>query len=107
MIGLLTYSKIQEVADYAGVSRATVYRYLKDEEFMQQYQEKRSELLDDHVRSMQTHLSKALDTLAAIIDKKDASDQVIINAIDALFRNYYKMADLNDLTKRIDTLENL
>lgn len=102
---LLTSGNKTEAMNKAGISRATAYKYMKEPEFIEELQKRKTEMLNDVCLKMQINIQIATDELVNIIKKSDVSDQVKINAIDCLFRNTKSITDQVDILGRIQKLE--
>ena len=107
LIALLQNVSVSAAAEVAGVSEATVYKYLAEPEFKREYEAKRKEMLDDSCRTLQANMSMAVDELVDIIKDKSNKSQIRLNAIDALLRHAYKQTELVDILTRLDVLEEL
>lgn len=105
--GLLTNTTVRATAQATGISEATIYKYLKDEGFKQEYEDRRRAMLEDNCHMLQANMNKAINELVAIIDDEDTAPQVRLNAIDMLLRHTYKQTELVDILSRLDVLEKL
>ncbi len=105
--GLLSNTTISATAKAIGISEATIYKYLKDEEFKQEYEEQRRAMLADNCHALQAHMSRAISELVEIIEDEETAPQVRLNAIDMLFRHAYKQTEIVDIMDRLTALEKL
>lgn len=105
--GLLSNTTISATAKAIGISEATIYKYLKDEEFKQEYEEQRRAMLTDNCHVLQAHMRKAISELVEIIEDAETAPQVRLNAIDMLFRHAYKQTEIVDILDRLTALEKL
>lgn len=105
--GLLINTTIRETANATGISEATIYRYLKDEDFKKEYENKRRAMLTDNCHRMQASMERAVNELVAVIDDKSNSAQVRLNAIDMLLRHTYRMTEQIDILDRLEKLEEM
>lgn len=103
--GLLANTTVAATAKATGISEATIYRYLKDEGFKQEYEEKRRAMLSDNCHALQASMEKAINELVAVIDDKNNSPQVRLNAIDMLLRHSYKLTEQVEILERLEKLE--
>lgn len=105
--GLLANTTVRATAQATGISEATIYKYLKDEAFKQEYEDRRRAMLEDNCHTLQANMNKAINELVEIIDNKATSPQVRLNAIDMLLRHTYKQTEMVDILARLDALEEL
>lgn len=104
--GLLANTTVSATARATGISEATIYRYLSNEEFKREYEDRRTSMLVDNCHKLQANMEKAINELVEIIDNKDTAPQIRLNAIDTLLRHTYKQTELVDILTRLDALEN-
>lgn len=105
LAALLEESTITKAAERAGMTRATVYKYLKDPEFKAELDRRRGECVNDAVRYLQSKFAVCNETLIKIIESKDVSSQVKINAINAVYANCKNMSETADFMSRLEAAE--
>lgn len=105
--GLLAHTTITATAEATGISEATIYRYLRNDEFKKEYDEKRRAMLADNCHRLQANMEKAVNELVAVIDDKSNSTQVRLNAIDMLLRHTYRLTEQVDILDRLEKLEDI
>ncbi|MDD3275428.1 MAG: hypothetical protein PHP93_00055 [Kiritimatiellales bacterium] len=71
IVALLTSPSVGVAAKAAKVSRATIYRWLEDQDFRARLKDRRSAVLESAVESIKTYTSKAVETLADLMDSQD------------------------------------
>ncbi|MCH5343356.1 MAG: hypothetical protein J1E64_04890 [Acetatifactor sp.] len=101
----LKYDKITDIMKDTGLSRGTIDKYRKDEEFQKVLFERKELFVAAAVSKMQTALSKGVDVLKRIIENEAVSPQVRVNAISVLFAQCKAWTTELDLLKRIEALE--
>jgi uncharacterized protein YukE len=103
---LLGGKKIEQTADYAGVSRSTIYNWLKQEDFQA--------ALRQHTRVIQSHviarligsMDRAVDTLQGGCQGKANATQV--RSANAIIKNVIALSQMLDQEARIqEALERL
>lgn len=104
---MLEQSTISKAAASAGIARDTAYRYLKNPEFQAELTKRRGECINDTVRFLQGKLALCSEKLIEIVEKPKTSDQVKINAINAIFANCKAMTETAEVIARLEQLENL
>lgn len=102
---MLEKSTIAKAAASAGISRATAYKYLRDQFFQAELTKRRSECICDTVRFLQSSLSICSEKLLEIIQSPNTSDQVKINAINVVFANCKALTETADIIARLEHIE--
>lgn len=104
---MLANTTVRATSQATGISEATIYKYLNNEEFIQEYEDMRRNMLEDNCHKLQANMSKAIDELVEIIEDRENAPQIRLNAIDMLLRHTYKQTELIDILARLDALEQL
>ena len=104
---MLEESTISKAAEKAQITRYTAYKYLKDREFQSELNRRRGECINDTVRYLQGKLSLCNETLVSIIENPETSDQIKINAINAIYANCKAMAETAEIITRLEQVEEL
>lgn len=104
--GLLVNTTVRETSKAIGISEATIYRYLKEDEFKKEYEKRRRAMLEDNCHKLQASMSQAIEELVGVINDKEVGVQVKLNAIDMLLRHTQRLTDQIDIMNRIENLEN-
>ena len=103
---LFQCTTITEAIKKTGISTATAYRWMReDDEFKKELQKRKSQALDEVSTQMQVGFSDAVQELLEIIRNDKVSAQVKINAIDCLFRNARPIIEEVDILNRLQTME--
>lgn len=105
--GLLANTTVSATARAIGISEATIYKYLKDDEFKREYEEKRRAMLAENCHELQAHMSRAISELVEIIEDENTATQIRLNAIDMLLRHTYKQTEMVDILERLSVLEKI
>lgn len=100
---LLSTSSISEAAKQAGVGEATVYRYLRDETFKNEYRNARRDVVENTVGRLQGASAQAVETLTKNLDCGNPSAE--IRAAQIILETSYKGIELIDLQMRVEILE--
>lgn len=104
---MLEESTISKAAEKAQITRYTAYKYLKDREFQSELNRRRGECINDTVRYLQGKLSLCNETLVSIIENPETSDQIKINAINAIYANCKAMTETAEIITRLEQVEEL
>jgi hypothetical protein len=102
---LLQAETIRGAAKEAGIAEATLHRYLKDEAFKEAYREAKRAVVDQAVSQLQRSAGKAVKALSGIIDEQDAPASARVSAAKTILEMAMKAVELENLEKRIATLE--
>jgi len=63
LAALLTSSSVKDAALASGLSEETLYRYLRDEEFSEEYRSARRQIVETAVSGLQQAANEAVETL--------------------------------------------
>lgn len=101
----LKYDKIVDIMKATNLSRGTIDKYRKDEEFQRILSERKAIYVEAAVTKMQASLSEGADTLQRIINNENVPPQVRVNAIQVLFSQCRNWTETADILKRLEALE--
>jgi len=101
---LLTEPTIPEAAKKAGVHERTLYRWLQDEEFKNEYNKAKRQLVDQALNYMQAITGTAIRKLNEIIEADDTPPNVKVSAIKTLLDNVVKIREVEELEKEIEEI---
>ena len=101
----LEYDKVTDIMAATGLSRGTIDKYRKDEEFQKVLFERKERFVAAAVAKMQASLSKGADVLQRIIENEAVSPQTRVNAVSVLFAQCKSWTTELDLLERIRALE--
>ncbi len=102
---LLTSGTVADAARAAGVTRDTLYRWLKDEHFAKALREAEGMALQGLTRSLTGLGDKAVAALAAVFDDEAAPHAVKLKAAAIVFGNHPTYLQTTVLTDRIAAIE--
>lgn len=106
MSELFTSSSITEAINNTGISSATAYKWMREnDEFRRELQNRKTKALEEVSTQMQIGFSEAVQELLGIIRNNKVSAQVKINAIDCLFRNAKPIMEEVDILNRLQAIE--
>ena len=103
MDALLHSPDVSKAADKAKVSRATVYRWLKDSDFAAELKQRRNEALAAAIESVKCHSQKAADTLAEMLASKD--ERLRRMAAKDLLDYAFRVLEGRDVLERLEAIE--
>lgn len=101
----LEHDKITDIMAATGLSRGTIDKYRKDEEFQKVLFERKERFVAAAVSKMQASMSRGAEVLQRIIENESVAPQTRVNAISVLFAQCKAWTTELDLLKRIEALE--
>lgn len=105
IISLLMEPTITVAAEKTGVSEATLWRWLQQEQFQEAYREAKRQAVAQAIARLQQVSSEAVNTLREIMLDGEAKDTARVTAAKAVLEMAVKGIELDDLVARIETLE--
>ena len=105
LAALISSPNTKEAAKIAGIADSTMRRYLKDEEFRNEYQKACSELVANACTQAQQSLSTAIATLWKVCSNENEAGQTRVGAARALLEYGIKLTECADFEQRISALE--
>ena len=105
MAGLLSNVTVEDTASVTGISKSTIYRYLNNDAFKAEYEERQREMMRDSCKALQNSIKKSINELVRVRDDETTSPQIKLKAIDMILRHSYRMTEQFDILERLDRLE--
>jgi hypothetical protein len=102
---LLTKPTIEEAAKAAGVSRATLYRWLAERAFQTALADAERRLLETTSRGLIALSTKALAVTEAVLDDQSVPASTRLRAADVTLNRLLQLRELVSLEERIAALE--
>lgn len=102
---LLTESTVKEAAQKSGIGEATAYRWMKDPAFQEAYREARWQSVSQAISQSQQLSVEAMNTIRSIMNNESAPAGARLSAARSILEFAVKTAELEDLTARVETLE--
>jgi DUF438 domain-containing protein len=100
---LLEARSIEEGCKRAGVSKATVYEWLKDDVFRNELKRQRNLIIDSAADTLKANIAKATETLVKHLDSEH--ENIIIRAAESIIEFTQKALEHEELERRIEALE--
>ena len=100
---LLEARSIEEGCKRGGVSKATVYEWLKDDVFRNELKRQRNSIIDSAVDTLKANIAKATETLVKHLDSE--RENISIRAAESIIAFTQKALEHEELEKRIEALE--
>jgi hypothetical protein len=92
-----------EAARELDVSVPTVYKWLGDSEFLARLEAIRNQIVSDSISKLKTHTTKAVDTLAMLLD--DENPQIRRGASNDILNHVSRFIEIKEIKGRLKTLE--
>ncbi|MCW5976851.1 MAG: hypothetical protein KIT09_02180 [Bryobacteraceae bacterium] len=104
LLALLATGNVEKAAKRCGLSRTTLFRFLKDPEFRRVYRQARRELVEEAVTELQRGAIDASTALRAIVTNRKASASARVQAAKTILEAV-REAELAEISARLDELE--
>jgi len=103
--GILGNDSIEDAARKAGVSRSTIYNWLKQDCFIRRIDQERKILFEEGLNALKSATSKAARTLILLLEHKDQKTRRL--AAKEIINFAIKAIELKELEERVSQLEDL
>ena len=104
---LLKFPSIPEAAKSVGIADRTLFRWLKNEDFQEDYRKAKREVIDHAISQVQTVISSAVQTLKDIMINNEAPPSARVSAARTIIETGIKTIEIQDLDDRITKLEKI
>jgi AcrR family transcriptional regulator len=101
---LLKSSTVIEAAKVCGLSEETLYRYLRDKEFVSDYRNARRQVVENSITQLQQASGEAVETLRRNLSC--SNPQAEIRSAQIILDNALKGVELVDILERLEQIEN-
>ena len=105
ILALLTCSTVGEAAKQVGVSDVTLWRWLQQEPFREQYRAARQQVLDVALMNLQHAAGEAVETLRRNLNCGTSS--VEVRAALGIVDQAIKVGELQQIAQRVEAVEAL
>ncbi len=104
---LLNEPTVQKAAEKCGLSQRQIYERMKQMSFKQEYRQAKRSILESVTNGLQARLTAATETTIEIMQNKENSPQVRLNACGLIFNQCQKLTETIDILDRIESLEKI
>jgi phosphoglycolate phosphatase-like HAD superfamily hydrolase len=101
---LLTHPSIEAAAKSVGIGEVTAWRWMQDPAFATQYREARREAMRQTTARLQEAAREAVECLGDV-QRTGQSESARVSAARTILEQALKAVDLDDLTERVEALE--
>lgn len=105
LAALLSEPTVADAARKSRISQATLYRYLREDDFKKLYREARADLVTHAITQLQRDCATASKTLREVCEDKEAPASARVSAARAIIDGAVKAVELQDLAARVEELE--
>jgi hypothetical protein len=102
---LISCGSIAEAAQVAGIGERTLYSWLADKDFQEQYRTARREVVGQALAQLQRVSSLAVNTLSDIMADREAPASSRVSASKAVLELAIRAVELEDVMSRLENLE--
>ena len=103
LIALVESPSVVEAAEKCGLSKETLFRYLKEPEFTKEYRALRRQTVENAISEIQQATSDAVTTLKRNLTCGKASDEN--RAAQIILEHAVRGVELIDIVERLENLE--
>ena len=103
LIALLGSSSIREAAKLARLSEETIYRFLREPDFIYEYRDARRQSVEAAISKLQAITTRAVDTLARNLDCENPA--VETRTAQIVLDSAMKGIELIDIVERLESIE--
>ena len=104
LAALLESASIADAAKRCELSQETLYRYLKDKEFVTDYRNARRQVVENSITQLQQASGEAVEALRRNLSC--TNPQAEIRAAQIILDNALKGVELVDILERLEQIEN-
>ena len=104
---LLTQPNVRSAAESAGVPERTLYSWLKQPVFTEEYRAARREATNQAIARLQSASSAAVNVLLRIMANETTKPVVRLSAARTVLELAIKAVELDDLQARLEALERM
>ncbi len=107
LLSLITNGTIEAAYGAAGVSKATMWRFMQLPEFQARYRAARRQLVETAIAQLQSDCTIAARALREVTEDKEAPASSRVAAAKAILDQSISAIELMDLQERVERLETM
>ena len=104
---LLTTDTVEQAANVAGIAESTLYRWLKDPTFLEQYRKARKAAVDQAISTLQERSNAAAKALVDIAEDQEMPPSTRVAAAREILQASIKGIERDDFERRLEALERM
>lgn len=105
LAALISEPTLGEAAKKAGISEATLWRWLQDPIFQEKYRAARRQAVSHAITQLQRSSTQAVETLHSVMTDTETPAATRVTAAKTILEMAVKAVELEDLAVRIEALE--
>jgi predicted DNA-binding transcriptional regulator AlpA len=102
---LLEMPTTAAAAKVAGISEPTLWRWLQQPEFQEQYRNAKRRVVEQAITSVQKATGEAVSTLREIMNDKEAPTSSRVSAAKTILETAIKTVEIEGILTRLEALE--
>jgi len=102
---LMVHATVVDAAQAVGISRATLFRWLRDESFRTELRRAGNELIDGTTRKLASLSARAVAALEDVLNDPDAGHVLKIRAAGEILGRLLHLREMVELSERMDAIE--
>lgn len=104
---LLTTDTVEQAASVAGIAESTLYRWLREPVFLEQYRKARKAAVDQAISTLQERANKAAKALIDIAEDQEMPPSTRVAAAREILQTSIKGIERDDFERRLEELERM
>jgi transposase len=104
---LLTTDSVSQAANVAGVGERTLYRWLQEPVFLEQYRKARKAAVDQAISTLQERANAAARALVDIVEDQEMPPSTRVAAAREIIQASIKGVERDDFEAKLEWLERL
>ena len=104
LTALIESASVIEAAEKCGLSKETLFRYLRDKDFLKEYRDTRRATVENAVSQLQQATSEAVQTLKENLHCENPA--IAVRASQIILDFAFKGLETTDILERLEGLEN-
>lgn len=105
VLALLTESTMKQAAEKAGISEATIWRWMQEADFKEMYRLAKQQAVGQAIARIQQATTQAVDTLYDVMKNKKAPAMARVMASKTVLDVAFKAVEVEDIQARLEALE--
>ena len=107
MLAILSEPTIQKACEKVGITTQTAYRWLKDEDFKQEFQVLKRDYMKTVTTTIQKNTQIAVSTIVDIMKDEKLPPTVRLQGARTILEYGYKGLEIEDILARLDKIERI
>ncbi|MGB4096159.1 MAG: hypothetical protein WBJ85_00435 [Acetomicrobium sp.] len=104
---LLTTDTVEQAASVAGIAESTLYRWLREPVFLEQYRKARKAAVDQAISTLQERANKAAKALIDIAEDQEMPPSTRVAAAREILQTSIRGIERDDFESRLEQLEKM